>query len=84
MAKILILGKRRMNSIMSQETGIPYRDVAVYGRYTRIGDLEKLEIGAYTMNSLKGEITLYEPEYSGMLPEYISRKIDWKEGNLEE
>ncbi|MCM1223949.1 MAG: hypothetical protein NC548_56810 [Lachnospiraceae bacterium] len=80
-----ILGKRKMDSIMANETGLPYRDIAVYGRYRKYGEVEKVEeliIGSYELIHLidDGILTLHEPDFTGSEPKYCSREIKLKKG----
>jgi len=75
-----ILGKRKMNSIMSHETGILYRDAVAYGRYEFSGTTEKLVVGAYGLvhETASGKTKLYEPDFSGDEPKYVARDIKVK------
>ena len=77
------LGKRKMNSTLSRETGIPYRDVAVYGRYRKERHSEKLEIGAYFLfHDIKRDYAiLCEPDFSHEEPKYKKRQINLKGGD---
>lgn len=72
-----ILGKKKMCGIMPYETGLPYRDVAVYGRYRKYGVTEELTIGAYELLHIaQGQTaTLYEPDFTAEKPKYSAREI---------
>lgn len=72
------LGKRKMQSILSNETGIPYKDIAVYGRYKQIGQVESLEIGTYTLKHANGKMHITEPDYSQDEPQYVTREVEAK------
>lgn len=75
-----ILGKRKMNSVMSNETGLPYRDIAAYGRYSKIGNEERLIVGSYELrhSAYNDSLKIYEPDFSGEEPKYTSREVELK------
>lgn len=75
------IGKAKLKRILSRETGIPIRDITVYGRYECFGSKERLVIGAHTITALNGEIKICEPDYAGEKITYKSRAI--KEGGSE-
>ena len=55
------MGKAKLKRILSEETGIPIRDITVYGRYEKYGNKERLEIGSHTIVATNGRIILSSP-----------------------
>lgn len=75
------LGKRKMSGIVAHETGLPYKDVVIYGRYRKYGGKEELKIGAFELIHIIGDgfSTLYEPEFTDEEPRYGAREIELRE-----
>ena len=46
------LGKTKLRRILSEETGIPVRDIIDHGKYENFGNKERLAIGGHTMVGL--------------------------------
>lgn len=55
------LGKAKLKRILSEETGIPVRDITIYGRYDNYGNKERLTIGGHTITAMDGRVYLYPP-----------------------
>lgn len=55
------LGKAKLKRILSEETGIPIRDITIYGRYEYYGNKERLVIGSHTITATNGRIFLCSP-----------------------
>ena len=54
-------GKAKLKRILSDETGIPIKDITVYGRYENYGNKESLVIGSHTIVATNGRIFLSFP-----------------------
>lgn len=70
-----MLGKKKLKRILSQETGIPLQDIAIYGVYECFGSVERLVLGGHTIAVRNGEVKLYEPTYREKAPFYKNRII---------
>lgn len=55
------LGKTRLKRILSEETGIPIKDITIHGRYEYFGNKEQITIGSYVITVLQEEIKIWEP-----------------------
>lgn len=55
------LGKAKLKRILSEETGIPIRDIAVHGRYENYGNKEQIAIGGHTITAWNGKVIISEP-----------------------
>lgn len=55
------MGKAKLKRILSEETGIPTRDITVYGRYENYGNKEQITIGSHTITAWNGKIMISEP-----------------------
>ena len=55
------LGKTKLRRILSEETGIPVRDIIDHGKYENFGNKEQITIGSYVITALHGEIKIWEP-----------------------
>ena len=55
------MGKAKLKRILSKETGIPIRDITVYGRYENYGNKEQIAIGSHTITAWNGKIMISEP-----------------------
>ena len=55
------MGKAKLKRIMSDETGIPIKDITVYGRYENYGNKERLVIGSHTIVATNGRVFLSSP-----------------------
>ena len=69
------LGKTKLRRILSEETGIPVRDIIDYGRYKNFGNKERLTIGGHTIVAMHGGIKLSEPIIRGESIRYQTRNI---------
>lgn len=54
-------GKAKLKRILSNETGIPIKDITVYGRYEYYGNKERLMIGSHTIVATNGRIFVSSP-----------------------
>lgn len=54
------LGKTKLKRILSEETGIPIRDITIYGRYENYGNKEQIAIGSHTITAWNGKILISE------------------------
>lgn len=57
------LGKRKMVTIFSQETGLPKEHIRIYGKYECFGNKERLQLGAHTLVAYEGTVEILEPIY---------------------
>lgn len=55
------LGKSKLKRILSDETGIPVRDITIYGRYEYYGNKERLVIGSHTIVATNGRVFVSSP-----------------------
>lgn len=55
------LGKAKLKRILSEETGIPIKDITVYGRYEYYGNKERLVIGSHTIVATNGRVFISSP-----------------------
>lgn len=55
------LGKAKLKRILSNETGIPIRDITIYGRYENYGNKERLVIGSHTIVATNGRVFISSP-----------------------
>lgn len=55
------LGKAKLKRILSDETGIPVRDITIYGRYEYYGNKERLVIGSHTIVATNGKVFVSSP-----------------------
>ena len=55
------LGKAKLKQILSNETGIPIRDITIYGRYENYGNKERLVIGSHTIVATNGRVFISSP-----------------------
>lgn len=55
------IGKAKLKRILSDETGIPIKDITIYGRYENYGNKESLVIGSHTIVVTNGRIFLSSP-----------------------
>ena len=54
-------GKAKLKRILSDETGIPVRDITIYGRYEYYGNKERLVIGSHTIVATNGKVFVSSP-----------------------
>ena len=54
-------GKAKLKRILSEETGIPVKDITVYGQYEYYGNKERLVIGSHTIVATNGRVFLSSP-----------------------
>ena len=57
------LGKRKMVTIFSQETGLPKEHIRIYGKYECFGNKERLQLGAHILVAYEGTVEILEPIY---------------------
>ena len=55
------LGKAKLKRILSDETGIPIKDITIYGRYENYGNKERLAIGSHTIVATNGRVFVSSP-----------------------
>lgn len=55
------LGKTKLKRILSNETGIPIKDITIYGRYENYGNKEIIVIGSHTIVATNGRVFLSSP-----------------------
>lgn len=55
------LGKAKLKRILSEETGIPIKDITIYGRYENYGNKERLAIGSHTIIATNGRVFVSSP-----------------------
>lgn len=55
------MGKAKLKRTLHKETGIPVRDISIYGRYEYFGNKERLVIGSHTIVATNGRIFLSSP-----------------------
>lgn len=55
------IGKAKLKRILSDETGIPIKDITIYGRYEYYGNKERLAIGSYTIVATNGMVVISSP-----------------------
>ena len=55
------LGKAKLKRILSDETGIPIKDITIYGRYENYGNKERLAIGSHTIVAINGRVFVSSP-----------------------
>lgn len=72
------LGKSKLGKILAKETGIPVKDVRVYGKYECFGNKERIILGAHTIVAMDGDISIMEPVYKGEIPCYQKRVVEHK------
>lgn len=54
-------GKAKLKRILSDETGIPIKDITTYGRYENYGNKERLVIGSHTIVATNGRVFISSP-----------------------
>ena len=54
-------GKAKLKHILSAETGIPVKDITIYGRYEYYGNKERLVIGSHTIVATNGRVFISSP-----------------------
>lgn len=55
------VGKAKLKRILSKETGIPIKDIGIYGKYECFGNKERLEIGSHVIVAANDRIFLLSP-----------------------
>ena len=55
------IGKAKLKRILSDETGIPIKDITIYGRYENYGNKERLAIGSHTIVATNGRVFVSSP-----------------------
>lgn len=69
------LGKVKLKRILSEETGIPIRDITIHGKYEYFGNKERLVIGSHTITATNGRVFLCSPVIRDDEIEYEIREI---------
>lgn len=72
----MLLGKRELANLLERETGIPKKDILLYGKYESFGNKERLELGAHTIVFANGQISVMEPVYQEEEIHYKTRVIE--------
>lgn len=54
-------GKAKLKRILSEETGIPIRDIEIHGKYECYGNKEQLTIGSHEITAINGRVWICEP-----------------------
>lgn len=54
-------GKTKLKRILSEETGIPGRDITIHGRYEYFGNKERLVIGSHEITAINDRVWICEP-----------------------
>ena len=68
-------GKTKLKRILSEETGIPGRDITIHGRYEYFGNKERIVIGSHTITATNGRVFLCSPVITEDEIRYRSREI---------
>lgn len=68
-------GKTKLRRILSEETGIPIRDIIDHGKYEYYGNKERLVIGSHTITATNGRVFLCSPVITEDEIRYRSREI---------
>lgn len=68
-------GKAKLKRILSEETGIPIRDIGIHGRYECYGNKEQLTIGSHEITATSGRVFLCSPVITEDEIRYRSREI---------
>lgn len=55
------LGKVRLKRILSEETGIPVKDIEIHGKYEYHGNKEQLAIGSHEITATNGRVFVSSP-----------------------
>ena len=55
------MGKAKLKRILSNETGIPIKDITIYGRYEYYGNKERIVIGSHTIVATNGRVFISSP-----------------------
>ena len=69
------IGKAKLKRILSEETGIPIRDIGIHGRYECYGNKEQLTIGSHEITATNGRVFLCSPVIRDDEIEYEIREI---------
>ncbi len=69
-------GKSKLRRILSNETGIPVRDIIDHGRYDNFGNKEKLVIGGHTITATNGRVEICSPVFIGESIRYKTRDVE--------
>ena len=69
------MGKAKLKRILSKETGIPIKDITIYGRHEYFGNKERLVIGSHTIVATNGRVFLCSPVITEDEIRYRSREI---------
>lgn len=68
-------GKAKLKRILSEETGIPIKDITIHGRYEYFGNKERIVIGSHTITATNGRVFLCSPVITEDEIRYRSREI---------
>lgn len=69
------LGKAKLKRILSEETGIPTKDITIHGRYEYFGNKERIVIGSHTITATSGRVFICSPVIHEDEIEYEIREI---------
>lgn len=69
------LGKAKLKRILSEETGIPIKDITIHGRYEYFGNKERIVIGSHTITATNGRVFICSPVIHEDEIEYEIREI---------
>lgn len=69
-------GKSKLRRILSNETGIPVRDIIDHGRYENYGNKERLVIGGHTITAANGRVEICSPMVIGESIRYKTRDVE--------
>ena len=54
-------GKAKLKRILSEETGIPVKDIEIHGKYEYHGNKEQLTIGSHEITAINDRVWICEP-----------------------
>lgn len=69
------LGKAKLKRILSEETGIPVKDIGIHGKYENFGNKERIVIGSHTITETNGRVFLCSLVITEDEIRYRSREI---------
>lgn len=79
-----MLGKSTMRKILARETGLPMKHIKEHCEYKRTGGKETIKIGAHSICSCNGRVTISYPVYGSFEDDgseitYRIRDVELKE-----
>lgn len=78
------LGKAKLKRILSDETGIPIKDITIYGQYEYYGNKERLVIGSHTVIATNGRVFISSPVIREDTEDVTYRSREIKEAPINE